>query len=108
MKQAMSLRRTTRSDDVMASKKKTPLRKCVVTQEMKPKKELIRVVRSPEGEVFVDPSSKKSGRGAYIANDRDVIEKAKKANLLARHLKAKVDEDVYDQLIREHERSKLV
>ncbi|AOM83145.1 RNase P modulator RnpM [Salisediminibacterium beveridgei] len=91
----------------MTSKKKTPLRKCIVTQEMKPKKELIRVVRSPEGEIFVDPSSKKSGRGAYIANDRKVIEKARQSNLLARNLKAKVSDEVYDQLIHEHERSKL-
>lgn len=91
----------------MTSKKKTPLRKCVVTQEMRPKKELIRVVRSPEGEVFVDPTSKKSGRGAYIANDREVIEKARQSNLLARNLKAKVSDEVYDQLIHEHERSKL-
>ena len=47
--------------------RKVPLRKCIVTNEMKPKKELIRVVRSPEGEVSIDQTGKKNGRGAYIS-----------------------------------------
>ncbi|MCE7794565.1 YlxR family protein [Salipaludibacillus sp. CUR1] len=91
----------------MAGKKKTPLRKCVVTQEMRPKKELIRVVRSPEGEVFIDPTSKKSGRGAYISNDAQVINEAKKKNSLARHLKAEVPETLYDSLLHFHQRGSL-
>lgn len=90
----------------MAGKKKTPLRKCVVTNEMKPKKELIRIVRTPEGEVRIDPTSKQSGRGAYISADLDVIQEAKKKNMLSRHLKANVDPELYDQLIAETEGSK--
>ncbi|UCZ51686.1 YlxR family protein [Bacillus shivajii] len=85
----------------MVSKKKTPLRKCVVSNEMKPKKELIRVVRSPEGDVFIDPTSKKSGRGAYISNDEQVVLEAKKKNILARHLKANVADEIYDELLKE-------
>ncbi|WP_096189083.1 RNase P modulator RnpM [Evansella halocellulosilytica] len=85
----------------MASKKKIPLRKCVVSNEMKPKKDLIRVVRSPEGNVFVDPTSKKSGRGAYISNDENIVLEAKKKNILSRHLKANVTDELYDQLLEE-------
>lgn len=91
----------------MAGKKKVPLRKCVVTQEMKPKQELIRVVRSPEGEVFVDPSSKKSGRGAYVSKDYDVISNAQKKDSLSRHLKAKVPETIYEELLRMSDKGKV-
>lgn len=82
----------------MTRSKKTPLRKCVVTQEMYPKQQLIRVVRNKEGEVFVDQTGKKNGRGAYISKDLDVIERAEKQEVLNRHLKTKVDTDIYDQL----------
>ncbi|MDQ0253672.1 putative RNA-binding protein YlxR (DUF448 family) [Evansella vedderi] len=85
----------------MAGNKKTPLRKCVITNEMKPKKELIRVVRTPEGSVMIDHTSKKSGRGAYITLDEEVIKEAKKKNALARHLKVEVPIEIYDQLLKE-------
>ncbi|WP_163530631.1 RNase P modulator RnpM [Halobacillus ihumii] len=78
--------------------RKIPLRKCVVTQEMKPKKQLIRVVRNKDGEVFVDQTGKKNGRGAYISKSLDVIEQAEKQQVLNRHLNAKVEADVYDEL----------
>ncbi|WP_416151824.1 RNase P modulator RnpM [Salipaludibacillus sp. HK11] len=83
----------------MAVKKKIPLRKCVITQEMRPKKEMIRIVRSPEGEVFIDPTSKKSGRGAYISNDASVISDAQKKDSLSRHLKTKVPDTIYEELL---------
>lgn len=79
-------------------KRKVPLRKCVVTNEMKPKQELIRIVRSPEGEVSVDPTGKKNGRGAYITNSDECFELAKKKDVLSRHLQVQVDNEVYDQL----------
>ncbi|WP_209122348.1 RNase P modulator RnpM [Alkalihalobacillus sp. BA299] len=79
--------------------RKVPLRKCVVTNEMKPKKELIRVVRSPEGEVSIDKTGKKNGRGAYISNGKEFFEQAKKKDILSRHLNVKVSEEIYDQLI---------
>ncbi len=79
-------------------KRKEPLRKCVVTGEMLPKKELIRVVRNKEGEVFVDETGKKNGRGAYLKKDPAVIEQAKSTGQLQRHLNASIDEEVYDKL----------
>ncbi|MFZ0370643.1 MAG: YlxR family protein [Halobacillus sp.] len=82
----------------MARSKKQPLRKCIVTQEMYPKKQLIRVVRNKEGEVFVDESGKKNGRGAYLSRDLDVIEKAEKHQVLNRHLNTSVDAAVYEEL----------
>lgn len=78
--------------------KKIPLRKCIVTQEMKPKQALIRIVHNKDGEVFVDPSGKKNGRGAYISNSLEVVEKAEKSKVLDRHLQTNVDETVYQQL----------
>lgn len=65
----------------MNKHKKIPLRKCVVTGEMKPKKELIRVVRSKEGEISVDPTGKKNGRGAYLTLDKECILAAKRKTL---------------------------
>ncbi|WP_017185265.1 RNase P modulator RnpM [Alkalibacillus haloalkaliphilus] len=84
----------------MASKKKEPLRKCVVTQEMVPKKQLIRVVRNKEGEVFVDDTGKKNGRGAYLSHDQDTIEKARQTKVLNKHLNATVNDEIYDELLR--------
>ncbi|CAN7426155.1 RNase P modulator RnpM [Rossellomorea sp. LjRoot5] len=83
----------------MSVNKKIPLRKCVATGEMKPKKEMIRIVRSKEGEVSIDPTGKKSGRGAYLSKDKDVILLAKKKNTLANQLQAKIEESLYDELI---------
>jgi predicted RNA-binding protein YlxR (DUF448 family) len=80
-------------------KRKTPLRKCVATQEMKPKKELFRVVRTPDGEVMYDPTGKKSGRGTYLSKSKKAIEKARKQNILAKHLKSEVTDGVYEQLL---------
>lgn len=82
----------------MTRSKKQPLRKCVVTQEMVPKQQLIRVVRNKDGEVFVDDTGKRNGRGAYLKKDIEVIEQAKKQQVLNRHLKAKVDESIYEEL----------
>lgn len=79
-------------------KRKTPERKCIVTGEMFPKKELIRVVRNKDGEVFVDPTGKKNGRGAYLSRHPDVIGRAEETNILKSHLKADVDAAIYQEL----------
>ncbi|RHB51102.1 YlxR family protein [Exiguobacterium sp. AM39-5BH] len=79
--------------------KKLPLRKCVVTQEMLPKQALIRVVRTPEGEVVIDPSGKLNGRGAYLSKDADVIRLAEKKRTLDHHLKVKTSDALYEQLL---------
>ncbi|MGA9467672.1 MAG: YlxR family protein [Exiguobacterium marinum] len=78
--------------------KKLPLRKCVVTQEMLPKKELIRVVRTPEGDVVIDQTGKVNGRGAYLSKDIDVVRQAEKKRTLDHHLKVKTNDDLYEQL----------
>lgn len=82
----------------MARSKKQPLRKCVVTQEMFPKQQLIRVVRNKDGEVFVDESGKKNGRGAYLSRRLEVVEQAENQRILNRHLNTNVDSSVYEEL----------
>jgi predicted RNA-binding protein YlxR (DUF448 family) len=84
--------------------RKIPMRKCVVTQEKKPKKELIRIVRTPEGEVQVDPTGKKNGRGVYLHLSPEVVEQARKRKALSRHLEAEVPEAVFEELMRLAER----
>ncbi|RWR14156.1 RNase P modulator RnpM [Siminovitchia fortis] len=83
----------------MAKQRKIPMRKCVATGEMKPKKEMIRIVRSKEGEVSVDLTGKKSGRGAYLSKDKDVILTAKSKKVLASHLQAEIKDEIYDELL---------
>jgi uncharacterized protein len=78
--------------------KKVPLRKCVACQEMMPKKELIRVVRTPEEEVLIDLTGKKSGRGAYLCGKVSCFTLAKKSKALDRALKQSVSDAIYDQL----------
>ena len=79
--------------------KKVPLRKCVVTNERFEKRELIRVVRTPEGNVIVDKTGKANGRGAYVSKSKQVVEKAKKSKVLDRHLELSVPEEVYTELM---------
>lgn len=83
----------------MNSRKKIPMRKCVATGEMRPKKELVRVVRSKEGEVSIDPTGKKSGRGAYLSKEKEAVLLAKKKGILSKHLEADVEESIYDELL---------
>ncbi len=78
--------------------KKIPLRTCVVTREKLPKAELLRIVRTPEGEVLVDETGKMNGRGAYIKRDVQVLEQAKKKKILERHLECNIEESVYDEI----------
>ncbi|MGG3738295.1 RNase P modulator RnpM [Aeribacillus pallidus] len=91
----------------MSSRKKIPMRKCVATGEMKPKKEMIRIVRSKEGEVSVDLTGKKSGRGAYLSKNREAILLAKKKNILSRHLDVAIPEQIYEELLTIVEKEKL-
>ncbi|PLR84295.1 DUF448 domain-containing protein [Bacillus canaveralius] len=82
------------------------MRKCVATGEMKPKKELIRIVRSKEGEVSIDLTGKKSGRGAYLSKDKEAVMSAKKKNTLSNHLQVKIDDHLYEELIELIEKEK--
>ena len=78
--------------------KKVPLRKCVATGEQLPKKELIRIVKNKEGEVSVDPTGKKNGRGAYLKRSLDAIALAKKKKILNRVLDTEIPEEIYEEL----------
>lgn len=80
--------------------KKIPERTCVVTREKYPKKELIRVVRTPEGLVVVDETGKQNGRGAYLKKDKDTILKAKNSKVLERHLEVEIKDEIYDELLK--------
>ena len=83
----------------MNTKKKVPMRKCVATGEMKPKKELVRIVRSKEGEVSIDLTGKKSGRGAYLSKNKEAVLLAKKKNTLSNHLEVPINESIYEELL---------
>lgn len=76
--------------------KKIPMRMCLGCNEMKPKKELMRVVKSPEGEIFLDFTGKKNGRGAYLCKNEACLDKARKARRLEKSFSCKIDERVYE------------
>lgn len=78
--------------------RKTPMRKCLVSNEMFEKKELIRIVRTPDKKVIVDLSGKANGRGAYLKLSRENIEKAKSRNVLQRALQVEIPEEIYVKL----------
>ena len=78
--------------------RKIPMRKCMGCQEMKNKKELIRVVRTPEGEIVIDRTGKRSGRGAYICPQSACLERAIRQKALERALETEIDAAVYQTL----------
>lgn len=82
--------------------KRVPLRKCVACQDMKSKKELIRIVKSTEDVVSIDVTGKKPGRGAYMCGSQACLKLAKKSNALERALKIKISDDIYQQLEQEY------
>lgn len=84
---------------IVNTRRKVPMRKCVATGEMKPKKELVRIVRTKEGDVSIDLTGKKSGRGAYLSKDKEAVLLAKKKNILSNHLEVTIDDKIYDELL---------
>lgn len=78
--------------------KKIPCRTCVITKEKLPKNELIRIVRTPEGNVVIDETGKLNGRGAYLKLDTNVIEKAKSSKVLNRVLEVEIPDSIYEEL----------
>ena len=78
--------------------RKIPLRTCVITKEQLPKQELLRIVRTKEGEVLVDETGKANGRGAYIKKDIEVLEKAIKGKILEKKLEIKIDDSIYEEI----------
>jgi predicted RNA-binding protein YlxR (DUF448 family) len=81
--------------------KKIPMRRCVGCNEHKPKAELLRVVRDPEGGISLDFKGKKSGRGAYICHDVKCLKKARKSHRIDRDLECVISEEVYDAMEQE-------
>ena len=81
--------------------KKIPMRMCLGCGEMKPKKELIRAVKSPEGEISLDLTGKKSGRGAYICRDINCLKLARKAKRFEKSFECRISDEVYDTMERE-------
>lgn len=78
--------------------KKVPMRKCVATLEQLPKKELLRIVKTPEGEVVIDLTGRANGRGAYLKKSRDAVEIAVKKGALQRALECPIPVELYDKL----------
>ena len=81
--------------------KKIPLRMCTGCGEMKPKKELVRVVRSKEGEISLDLTGRKAGRGAYVCRSLDCLKKARKTRRIERSLDCQISDEVYDAMEKE-------
>ena len=86
-----------------AQPKKIPIRQCIGCRERRPKRELVRIVRSPDGVVSLDRSGKANGRGAYLCHDTACLRRAVKSNALARALEAPIPEIVLERLAKELE-----
>lgn len=85
----------------MQHKRKTPLRMCMGCGEMKPKPELVRIVRSPEGEVSLDTVGKKPGRGAYLCPSEACLQAARKKKRIERALDVQISEEIYETMVKE-------
>lgn len=83
------------------AEKKVPLRKCIGCGLSKGKKELVRIIRTPEGDICLDETGRKNGRGAYLCKDTDCFIKAKKTKGLERSFKAAIPPEIYDILEKE-------
>ena len=81
--------------------KKIPMRKCNGCGEQKPKKELVRIVKSPDGEVSLDITGKASGRGAYICNNAECLKKARKSHRIDKAFEIAIPDEVYEQMLAE-------
>lgn len=85
----------------MTATRKIPQRKCIGCNEMKDKKDLIRVIRTPESEILLDPTGKKNGRGAYVCKESACLKKAIKSKAIERSFQCSIPEEIYDTLIKE-------
>ena len=82
----------------MPGVKKTPMRMCLGCGEMMPKRSMIRVVKSPEGEISLDLTGKKAGRGAYICRSCECFEKARKARRFEKAFSCRIEDEIYDKM----------
>ena len=83
---------------MMVKQKKVPMRKDLLTNEMFPKKQMVRIVKSKEGQVSIDPTGKMPGRGAYVGLDSDAVKKAKEKNTIEKAFQVSVSPEFYDEL----------
>ncbi len=83
------------------AEKKIPMRKCTGCGSVKPKKELIRILKTPEGEIIIDKTGRKNGRGAYICDSVECFEKAKKSKGIERSLEMQIPSEIYESLLKE-------
>lgn len=81
--------------------KKIPLRKCMGCGEMKPKKELVRIVKTPDEEIVLDLTGKKNGRGAYICRSAECLKKARKSKRIEKSFQCHIPDEVYDKMAEE-------
>ncbi len=86
----------------MTKIKKIPLRQCVACRQLKPKKQMLRIVKNSEGKVFLDFSGKAAGRGAYICDDPECIKKLRKARLINKVFSCEVGDEVYSAIEEEY------
>lgn len=84
----------------MVKQRKIPQRKCIVTNELKSKQEMIRIVRNKDKEVFIDPTGKQNGRGAYITLDKAIIQKAADDKVLNKAFGQAIDATLYEALMK--------
>ena len=89
--------------DKMNTVKKIPMRQCIGCREMKNKKEMMRVLKTGEGEILLDTTGRKNGRGAYLCYSLECLEKARKNKGLERSLKTEIPQEVYERLEKEFE-----
>ena len=82
----------------MVKTRKIPMRTCIGCREQKPKKELIRVVRNKENQIFIDLTGKANGRGAYLCRSKDCLDKAIKSKALNRAFSIEIDKETYEKL----------
>ena len=83
--------------------KKIPMRQCLGCREMKPKRELLRVVRSPEGAVSLDLKGKANGRGAYVCRNSECLKKAIRSKAISRAFETEIPQEIYDAMVAEME-----
>lgn len=81
--------------------RKKPRRQCIGCRESKEKQELIRIVKTPEGDIVIDRTGRKNGRGAYLCDNWECLEKAHKANALSRSFRMNVEDEIYSELERQ-------
>lgn len=84
--------------------KKIPMRQCIGCGQMKDKRQLVRIVKTPEGAIVLDTTGKQNGRGAYICNERECLQKIQKVRALDRSFKISVSQDTYEALLKEFEK----